>query len=184
MQKNIRTLVSLLAVVAVMVGVSFASVPLYRMFCQITGFDGTTMVAKFAPSLITERMVEIRLNTDVNPNLDWSFSPNLRTTKIKIGEVGRAVFYVKNNGDTAVVGTSTYNVTPEKAGQYFNKLQCFCFTKHLLKPGESAEFPVQFFVDPAMADDPKLADVNTITLSYTFFRAADQNFSAVATTQQ
>jgi cytochrome c oxidase assembly protein subunit 11 len=179
MQRNTKTLVYLCGILVVMGGLSFASVPLYRMFCQITGFDGTTMVAKLAPSLITERLVEIRLNTDVNPNLEWSFQPSIRATSIKIGEVGQAVFYVKNNGEEAVVGTSTYNVTPEKAGQYFNKLQCFCFTKHLLKPGESAEFPVQFFVDPAMADDPKLADVKTITLSYTFFKAADQNLAAV-----
>lgn len=164
-----------------MVGLSFASVPLYRLFCQITGFDGTTMVAKFAPQFVAERQIDIHLNSNVHPDLAWSFQPNIRRTALAIGAVGEAEFAVKNTGTETVVGTSTYNVTPEKAGQYFNKLQCFCFTKHVLKPGETAVFPVKFFIDPAMMDDPKLADVDTITLSYTFFKAADQTMVSAVT---
>ncbi len=173
--KNRKMMVRIVLLCAAMAGLSFASVPLYDLFCRVTGYDGTTQVAKSAPSATGHRLMTIRFNTDVNQGLGWSFQPSLRSVQVKPGEVANMSFTVKNNDDETVVGTSTYNVTPEIAGVYFNKIQCFCFTRHALKPGETAEFPVQFFVDPAIENDPNLSDVETITLSYTFFRAADQN---------
>lgn len=174
-RKNKKTLFWLLGTFAVMLALSFASVPLYRIFCQTTGFGGTTQVAKQAPKQIEGREVTIRFNTDVYPGLDWSFQPSVRSVTLKIGEVGRMSFHVKNNGGETVTASSSYNVTPEKAGIYFNKLQCFCFTEHTLKPGETAEYPVQFFIDPDMIKDAQASDVDTITLSYTFFPAAKKD---------
>ncbi len=171
--RNHKTVLYLIAILAVMTGLTFASPPLYRLFCAITGFDGTTRQATVAPSEISARVITVRFNTDVDPNLSWSFAPSVRTMDVKIGEVANMTFRVKNNGE-GVIGTSTYNVTPEKTAAYFNKLQCFCFTRHYLKPGEEAEFPVQFFIDPAIAQDKNLNDVTSITLSYTFFKAPDQ----------
>ncbi|TAH36081.1 MAG: cytochrome c oxidase assembly protein [Alphaproteobacteria bacterium] len=173
--KNQKTVLYLLTILAVMTGLTFASPPLYRLFCQVTGFDGTARKAAKAPTEIGTRVITVRFNTDVDPNLSWSFAPSMRTMDVKLGEVANISFHVKNTGLEPVVGTSTYNVTPEKTAAYFNKLQCFCFTRHFLKPGEEADFPVQFFIDPAMAQDKQLDDVTSITLSYTFFKAPDQN---------
>lgn len=171
MNRNRKTLLKLVAVFFIMLGLSFAAVPLYRVFCAMTGFGGTTQVATAAPVQTAERLVTIRFNSDVAPNLPWSFQPEARSVTLKVGEVGRMSFHAKNMGTETLTATSTYNVTPEKAGPYFNKLQCFCFTRHTLKPGESADFPVQFFLDPAMMQDSSLDGELTITLSYTFFPA-------------
>ncbi len=184
MRKNTKTMLYLVAILAVMTGLSFASVPLYRLFCQMTGFDGTTMFATKAPEKTIGRVINVRFNTDIDPNLDWSFQPSKRAVDVKIGEVATMSFHVKNNGTETIVGTSTYNVTPEKVGAYFNKLQCFCFTRHVLKPGQTAEFPVQFFIDPAIAEDHKLDDINAVTLSYTFFKAPDQNLISQETSSK
>ncbi|MBJ7415637.1 MAG: cytochrome c oxidase assembly protein [Niveispirillum sp.] len=174
-QRNTRTAVKLGVVVAGMVGLSFASVPLYDLFCRVTGFGGTTMVAQKAPDKALERVVTVRFNADVNNSINWDFKPDTHAVDVHVGEAMTIAYRAKNLEDRAVIGTATYNVTPEKAGQYFNKIQCFCFTEQKLEPGQSIDMPVNFYVDPAMADDPEMADVKTITLSYTFFRAADQS---------
>lgn len=177
-RKNARVAVALGGIVAGMVGLSFAAVPLYDLFCRVTGFGGTTQVAESVSGRVVDRMVTVRFNADVNGNLPWQFRPAVTQMQVKVGEAATTTFHAKNVSDKPLVGTATYNVTPDKTGIYFNKVQCFCFTEQRLDPGQSVEMPVYFFVDPAMADDPKLADTNTITLSYTFFLAADQSAAA------
>lgn len=161
----------LVAVVVMMVGLSFAAVPFYRWFCQVTGFGGTTQVASTVPeSAVTGRRVTIRFNADVDPRLPWRFWPEQRSLSLAVGEPGVIIYRARNLTARDTVGVATFNVTPEKAGAYFNKVQCFCFDNQPLKAGEEAEMGVSFFVDPAMLDDPNMAEVDTITLSYTFFR--------------
>lgn len=172
-QNNRRTGLILLAVVVGMIGLSFASVPFYRAFCRLTGLDGTTQRAAAVPAAdkVIDRLVTVRFNTDVQQGLDWTFVPATAPVTVKLGEPGHAVFKVTNNSRRTITGMATYNVTPEKAGLYFNKVQCFCFDPHELKPGETKEFPVLFFVDPALNDDPHAGDLTDITLSYTYFEA-------------
>ena len=156
-------------VVCGMVGLSFGAVPLYKLFCQVTGFGGTTQVAEEAPVTIGERVVTVRFNADIARDLPWYFKPEQREIKVRVGEMAMAVYTARNQSDRALVGTSTFNVTPVKAGAYFNKIECFCFEEQTLAPGERADFPVSFFVDPEIVEDRRLDDVTTITLSYTFF---------------
>lgn len=159
--------------VLVMLALAFISVPLYNLYCKVTGYGGATQVAK-APApedVILNRSVKVRFNTDVAPGLPWSFKPAMNEVDIKIGEVQKILYHAHNSGNSDVIGTAIYNVQPDRAGLYFNKIQCFCFEEKLLKPGEAAEFPVQFFIDPAIAKDKQMDDVKTITLSYTFFAA-------------
>ena len=173
-RRNGRTALVLSAVVAGMVGLSFASVPLYRLFCQVTGFGGTTQVAEAAPGAgVSERVIKVRFNADVDPELPWAFQPVEREVALRVGEPGLAYYKARNLSDRPVVGTATYNVTPLKAGYYFNKVQCFCFKEQRLEPGEAMDMPVSFFVDPEILEDRNLDDVKTITLSYTFFRQDD-----------
>jgi cytochrome c oxidase assembly protein subunit 11 len=167
-----------------MIGLSFAAVPLYGVFCRATGFGGTTQRAAQAATHTLDRKIEIRFNTDVNSELPWTFKPNQRSVTLKIGETGMATFHAHNDSNEPVVGTAVYNVTPEKAGLYFDKIQCFCFTQQLLKPGEDADLPVAFFVDPAIAQDRNLDDVQVITLSYTFYKAKSQAFDQAIGTEQ
>jgi cytochrome c oxidase assembly protein subunit 11 len=174
-RRNRRLLLSLFCVAAGMVGLAYASVPLYDMFCRVTGFGGTTQRAEAAPTQVVDRTITVRFNADVNNKLPWSFRPEQRSITLKLGETGLAAYRAENRSDAATVGTASYNVTPEKAGQYFNKIECFCFTEQVLQPGQGVDMPVAFFVDPAMADDPAMEDVTTITLSYTFFRALDSD---------
>ena len=164
-----------LGVVAGMLGLAYASVPLYRLFCQVTGFGGATRQAEQAPTAVPGTAITVRLDTNVNSALPWSFAPEQPRVKLPLGESVTMVYRVENLSDRPLVGTATFNVTPFTAGPYFNKLQCFCFTEQKLAPGESAELPVTFFVDPAILDDPETKDIRTITLSYTFFRAAEQS---------
>ena len=173
-RKNGRVALMLAGGVCAMIGLAFASVPLYRLFCQVTGFGGTTQVAAEAPATVSDRVVTIRFNADVNPELPWSFQPVERAVDVKVGEQGLAFYRASNVGVEAVTGTATFNVTPLKAGIYFNKMQCFCFEEQKLEPGQSIDMPVSFFVDPAMMEDPNMDDVTTITLSYTFFRSLDE----------
>ncbi len=174
-RRNRVLLVSLFAVVVGMVGLAFASVPLYSLFCRVTGFGGTTQRADAAPTKVLDRVVTIRFNSDVNGALPWNFRPEQRELKVRVGEMGLANYRAENRAAKPTVGTAVYNVTPDKAGLYFNKIQCFCFDEQVLEPGQSVDMPVAFFVDPAMADDPNMEDVTTITLSYTFFRAKDES---------
>ena len=160
---------ALIAVPIAMVGAAYASVPLYQLFCQVTGYAGTTQVASAAPEAAGERVFTIRFDSSVDPKLPWAFQPVERQMTLRIGESGLALFRARNLSDRKTAGTATFNVTPLKAGQYFNKVQCFCFTEQHLAPGASADMPVSFFVDPAIDKDPNLREVKTITLSYTFF---------------
>ncbi|HYH19187.1 MAG TPA: cytochrome c oxidase assembly protein [Azospirillum sp.] len=183
-RRNRVVLVSLLALVAGMVGLAYASVPLYALFCRVTGFGGTTQRAEAAPGTVLERTVTVRFNADVNGSLPWSFRPNQREVKVKLGETALVSYHAENRGTQPVTGTAVFNVTPDKAGIYFNKIECFCFTEQVLQPGQSIDLPVAFFVDPAAAGDVNMEDVKTITLSYTFFRAKDANPSVAQTNEK
>jgi cytochrome c oxidase assembly protein subunit 11 len=156
------------ALVVAMVGAAYAAVPLYRLFCQVTGFDGTPRIATKASTTVLDRTVTIRFDGNVTPGLPWVFEPVQNTMEVKIGENNLAFFRATNTSDKPVRGTAIYNVFPEIAAVYFNKLQCFCFTEQLLQPGETMEFPVSFFVDPQIVNDRDARKVTTIALSYTF----------------
>ena len=158
--------------VAGMVGMSFAAVPLYRIFCQVTGYGGTTQRAERAPAATLNRVVTVRFDANVGNGLGWSFRPLVREVKVKLGEVGEVAFVAENRMSSASTGTAAFNVAPGDVGAYFNKIACFCFTDQTLAPGQRLEMPVTFFVDPAFADDSDLGNTDTITLSYTFFPAA------------
>ena len=168
-RRRTATALILGGVVCGMVGLAFGAVPLYKLFCQVTGFGGTTQVAEEAPVTIGERVVTVRFNADTARDLPWHFKPEQREIKVRVGEMAMAFYNAVNQSDRALIGTSTFNVTPVKAGAYFNKIECFCFEEQTLAPGERAEFPVSFFVDPDIVEDRRLDDVSTITLSYTFF---------------
>lgn len=152
-----------------MLGLAFAAVPLYRIFCQMTGYAGTTQRATQASATVLERTVTVRFDATVAPNLQWTFAPVQREVKVKFGETSLAFYRATNLSTKPVVGTASFNVTPDQVGVYFNKLECFCFTEQRLEPGESVDMPVSFFVDPAMVTDKDAAHIGQITLSYTFF---------------
>ena len=156
-------------VVAGMGGMAYAAVPLYRVFCQVTGYGGTTRRAHVAPTQILDRVMNVRFNSDVGRGMPWHFQPVQREMAVRVGEQAIAKFTATNPTDRVVMGSAAFNVTPQKTGPYFNKVQCFCFTEQILGPGETAELPVQFFVDPSLAEDRNLDDVTAMTLSYTFF---------------
>ncbi|MGQ9367316.1 cytochrome c oxidase assembly protein [Azospirillum sp. ST 5-10] len=172
-RRNRTVMLSLFGLVVGMIGLAYASVPLYTLFCQVTGYGGTTQRAEAGAGATLDRTIRVRFNADVNHSLPWSFHPNQREVTLKVGETYLASYRADNRTDRPTVGTAVYNVTPEKAGAYFNKIECFCFTEQILQPGQSVDMPVAFFVDPSIADDPNLDDVTTITLSYTFYRAKD-----------
>jgi cytochrome c oxidase assembly protein subunit 11 len=167
------------AVFAGMIGLAYASVPLYQMFCQMTGYAGTTQRASAPAARILERTIDMRFDATVSPGLPWTVVPGQAAT-LKIGETGLAVYRATNRSDRAITGTAAFNVTPDQAGSYFNKLECFCFTEQRIEPGETVEFPVSYFVDPAIADDPNTAKIGDITLSYTFFTVAAPKAVAAA----
>ena len=156
-------------VIAMMLGLTAAAVPLYRLFCQVTGFGGTTRIAEAPPAAPLERTIKVRFNAEVDPALPWTFQPAQREVEVRIGEQSLAHYRASNRSDHAIVGQAVFNVTPFKAGPYFDKIACFCFEEQLLQPGEEVDMPVSFFVDPAILEDPNTGDVRTITLSYTFF---------------
>jgi cytochrome c oxidase assembly protein subunit 11 len=158
--------------VAAMVGMSFAAVPLYRLFCQVTGYGGTTKVAERAPAEILDRIVTVRFDANVGNGLGWSFRPAVREMKVRLGEIGQVKFIAENRTAATSTGTAAFNVAPDDFGAYFNKIACFCFSDQTLAAGQTAELGVTFFVDPALARDPDLGTASTITLSYTFFPAA------------
>ena len=173
--KNARLAWSLAAAVGGMLALAYAASPLYDMFCRATGFGGTPQVAQEgaqqADRPVLSRTVNVRFDSNVDANLPWRFTPLEREVKVKLGEERLVHYRVTNLSQRPIVGTSTYNVTPEHAGAWFNKLQCFCFTEQLLLPGQSMDMPVVFFVDPEMDKDRRYDNVRTITLSYTFFEA-------------
>jgi cytochrome c oxidase assembly protein subunit 11 len=155
--------------VAVMVGVSFAAVPLYAWFCRTTGFGGTTQVAKTAPNQVSGRVITVRFDSNVAPGLPWSFEPERRTIDVRLGEVVAVYYAVRNESARATTGQAGYNVTPPTVGAYFEKINCFCFTQQTLQPGEKRDMAVVFYVDAKLAQDAEQNAVNNITLSYTFF---------------
>ncbi|MGZ8350726.1 MAG: cytochrome c oxidase assembly protein [Allosphingosinicella sp.] len=169
-QKNGRTAAFAALIVAAMVGLAFASVPLYRMFCQVTGFDGTTQraAADAVPGAVA-RMISVRFDANHASSLPWRFEPVDTHRRVAIGARNIALYAARNLSDRPVTGTATFNVTPTQAGQYFTKIQCFCFTEQTLAPGEEVRMPVVFFVDPKILDDPVARDISEITLSYTFY---------------
>jgi cytochrome c oxidase assembly protein subunit 11 len=161
-----------------MLGMAYVAVPLYSLFCQATGYAGTTQRAKAAPDKPLDVPITVRFDTNVAPGLAWKFHPVQRQLELKIGEEALAFFEAENTGKRVLTGTATFNVTPEIAGSYFNKIQCFCFTEQTLKPGERTQMPVVFFVDPAIRNDPEAKDIREITLSYTFFEALGKKTAA------
>jgi cytochrome c oxidase assembly protein subunit 11 len=163
----------LLGVIAGMVGLSFASVPLYRMFCEATGYGGTPKTGPQAAPGASGRFITVRFNADVNGGMPWRFVAAQRELRVELGAESPAFYTARNLAATAVTGVSTWNVTPEKAAPYFNKTQCFCFNEQTIAAGGEAQFPLSFWVDPAIATDPNTADVTTITLNYTFFRSLE-----------
>lgn len=175
------TLLPLVSIVVGMLMLSYAAVPFYNLFCKITGFGGTTGRASAAPSSVSERVLRVRFNADTDPALPWSFAPIEKEISIRIGENRLVAFRATNNAKTATRGTATYNVTPHLAGQYFDKIQCFCFEEQRLNPGETVTMPVSFFIDPAILDDPNLSGLTNITLSYTFFSYDSANKSKIKT---
>ena len=163
-----RTALICAAVAVGMTGAAFAAVPLYRAFCQATGFDGTTRRAETGSSKVLDRTVEVRFDGNVR-GLAWDFRPQQVSQTVRIGETTMAFFKATNTSDRPITGTSTFNVVPEAAGAHFRKIECFCFQEQTIAPGETVEFPVVYFVDPELASDPDAKRIDEITLSYTFF---------------
>ncbi len=178
--KNLRTAVVAGGVALGMLGLAYASVPLYALFCKVTGFAGTTQVATSAPARARDATIAIQFDANTSSDLGWTFQPAQHSINVKLGEVALAFFDATNNTGKTVTGTAVFNVTPAAAGGYFNKIECFCFTEQTLKAGEKVSMPVQFFVDPEMLDNPDAAGIKEITLSYTFY-PAQQKTAAVKT---
>jgi cytochrome c oxidase assembly protein subunit 11 len=156
-----------------MVGVSFAAVPLYRLFCAVTGYAGTPNITTAAAPGATQHSITVRFDAETNANLPWRFAPVQPQVTLPLGEEQIAFYRARNEATQPVTGIAVYNVTPDKVGKYFHKTACFCFNEQTLQPGQSMQFPVSFWVDPAIATDPGTAEVRTITLSYTFYRSLD-----------
>ncbi|QKR98867.1 cytochrome c oxidase assembly protein [Sphingomonas sp. CL5.1] len=166
--RTTRTALFAVLGICFMTGLAFASVPLYRLFCAATGLNGTTQRGLVAPGSVNHR-IRIDFDANTSPRMPWRFVPEQGSETVEVGARDMAFFTATNRAAVPVTGTATYNVTPYQAGKYFTKIQCFCFTQQTLKPGETARMPVIFFVDPKILDDPDTKDVETITLSYTFY---------------
>ena len=158
-----------------MLSLSYAAVPLYDIFCRVTGFGGTTQIASSAPGSSGHPNISIRFESNITDSLNWDFYSKTKTVKIPMGEEKTIYYFAKNLSEEPIVGTATFNVTPAKAGQYFMKIDCFCFVEQLLNPGESMNMPVTFFIDPDLYKDENVQEVNEITLSYTFMKSMDQS---------
>jgi len=179
--RNRRTMLLAFLAAAGMLGLGFAAVPLYQLFCQVTGFGGTAQRATEADASLAERMAasagaktySIRFDANTARGMPWNFRPEHVTDTVAVGERDMAIYLARNDSDEPITGTATFNVEPEQAGQYFNKIQCFCFTEQTLQPGQEVRMPVLFYVDPAALDDPNMDSVEQITLSYTFHISKD-----------
>lgn len=175
--RNRRTGIVVFGIVAGMIALSFASVPLYRLFCQVTGFGGpaapVVVQARAGTSeggaVFPVRMIDVRMNTDVDSRLPWTFRPIDRSVTVAVGQDGMTSFEARNDSAKPITGTAVFNVLPEKAGKYFHKTQCFCFGEQTLAPGQVVQMPVLFYIDPEMMKDPNMEDVESMTLSYTFY---------------
>ena len=168
-RKMQRTAFACVGVVVGMIGLAYASVPLYDLFCKVTGFGGTPIVRDSNGSEVVDRIISVRFDSNVAPGLSWRFSPETPAVKVKLGETTTVLYKVTNKGDRPSTGIATYNVQPDLAGTYFSKLECFCFTEQTLQPGETLESAVVFYVDPRLAQDRDVKDLSSITLSYTYF---------------
>jgi len=181
-RSNVRVGLYALAGALVMLGMGFAAVPLYRIFCQVTGFGGTTQRANEGEAgavQISSQTISVRFDSNTSPELPWHFAPSQVTQEMKIGERRLAFYTSENQSNMPITGVASFNVEPEGAGLYFKKIHCFCFNQQTLQPGQKVEMPVQYFVDPAILDDPDTKNIRQITLSYTFHKSADQS-AAVA----
>jgi cytochrome c oxidase assembly protein subunit 11 len=178
MDKNRRLGMTLAGVVVGMVALSYISVPLYSLFCKVTGLGGKAEISSLKPDAVLDRTVTVRFNTDVAPELPWAFKAPSQSVEVRVGEAKLVRYEAMNQSARPTQGVAVFNVQPERAGLYFNKVQCFCFQDQPLGGGKSAELPVQFFIDPAMVKDPLMDDVKTITLSYTFFAAKSDKLAA------
>ena len=165
-----KTLTPLLlaGIFVLMLGLSFAAVPLYDLFCRVTGFGGTTQVSKEAPKIILDKVVSVRFDTNVN-NLDWNFKAKSNVIDVKVGQVNRIEFEVENLGNETTHGVASFNVSPASFGKYYSKLGCFCFEKQELKAGEKATYVMTFYLDPDLVNDPTTKNLQDVTMSYTFF---------------
>jgi cytochrome c oxidase assembly protein subunit 11 len=186
-RRNLRVGLMAFAGALAMLGLGYAAVPLYQMFCQVTGFGGTTMIASEeeaarAAAIATGQKISVRFDGSTAAGLPWAFRPTQPKQTVVIGQRDIATYTARNDGSKPITGTATFNVTPEQAGKYFNKIQCFCFTEQTLQPGEKVTMPVLYYVDPAMLDDPNMAGVQQITLSYTFHRAREPQLAALERT--
>ncbi|MCC2650545.1 MAG: cytochrome c oxidase assembly protein [Microvirga sp.] len=168
-RKMHRTAVACLGLVVGMVGLAYASVPLYDLFCKVTGFGGTPTAVDSNGSQVLDRTISVRFDSNVAPGLNWRFSPETPEVKVKLGQTTTVLYKVTNKGDKPSTGIATYNVQPDLAGTYFSKLECFCFTEQTLQPGETLESAVVFYIDPRLAEDRDVKDLSSITLSYTYF---------------
>jgi cytochrome c oxidase assembly protein subunit 11 len=166
--RNTRTALLMALIVAAMIGLAFASVPLYRMFCQFTGFDGTPQRAERAPGAVAGQ-VGVRFDANVHPGLPWRFEPEQTTVRVQPGAKTQIFYRAQNLSARKITGQAVFNVSPDQVGKYFKKIACFCFTEQTLKAGEAKDMPVVFFVDPAIKKDPDTKDIDEITLSYTFY---------------
>ena len=164
---------AVVATIIGMVGMSFAAIPLYRLFCSVTGFGGTPSIGLAAAPGSSGQTIRVRFNADTNPGLPWTFAPDQLQVSFNLGDEQVAFYHATNKSGRPVSGMALYNVTPEKVGKYFHKTACFCFNQQTLAGHQTMEFPVSFWVDPAIRTDPNTADVKVITLSYTFFRSLD-----------
>lgn len=160
---------SIILLIIGMTMLTFAAVPIYNLFCKVTGYGGATQYTAIASNRIGSKIMKIRFDANVDSSLPWSFQSEQNEAIIRVGENNLVFYSAENKTDRPIIGTAVYNVTPHKAGAYFNKIQCFCFEEQLLKPNQKMIMPVSFFIDPAIEDDPNLQDVDTITLSYTFY---------------
>ena len=180
--RNGAVALALVGLVAGMTGLAFAAVPLYRLFCQVTGYSGVPQRAEAAPEQGLDRTIQVRFDANVDRALPWSFVPVERVIDVKIGESTLAFFKAANDSNASMTGTAIFNVVPERAARYFNKIECFCFKEQTLAPGASIEMPVTFFIDPKIVDDEDTKNISEITLSYTFYRAGEETGSVAAGT--
>jgi cytochrome c oxidase assembly protein subunit 11 len=180
LSRNQMAVASCLAVVIGMVGMSYAAVPLYYAFCRATGYGGTPNRADAAPGVVADREITVRFDTNVDPALPWSFEPEERSVKVKVGENKLVFFRASNNSSAPVIGHASFNVQPDNAARYFSKIQCFCFTEQRLEAGQTVDMPVSFFVAPEILKDHNDDSVGEITLSYTFYPAANRRAASSA----
>ncbi len=174
MRPSNRTLgLTLASIIIGMVGLAFASVPLYRAFCALTGYAGTPQIGASTAPGATRQLITVRFNANTHPGLAWDFHPVQEQIRLPFGEEHLAFYTARNDAGTPITGVALYNVTPDTVGKYFHKTACFCFNQQTLAAGQQMQFPLSFWVDPAIAKDPDTADIHTITLSYTFFRTLD-----------